>query len=297
MTVDRIDAVAVKAVKAMDSYQSLATDTAFAPVASQLKTRVNAFNLAYMITHPKFMLGAKDASRDNGFLMVFSLADAYARYIEFDQQVGEAGLKLQKLMQHYSRRLTQKSMAIETGDIESLLTDIKDKITQDELDLMPGVEAAIDILKKTHADFAQAQQKSDGYRENHPATASSMKQDLLNFINHKFLPYLSFRADTDGNDFKALYDEIAGSIKAANTQAKLRRKQITALNKAKKEAEKQGVTDGAGSSTSKPVKDEPSDPGQGKQPGTGGDVTPDQPDAEINPGSGSDSGDDSRPMV
>lgn len=272
LTIEHFHSVVVDAVAITDSHPDLLTHPKFQQVADETKTRVATYSEAYKRTKPESRLGTKDGERDNIFLLLFLLVDAYSRYTGELDNIGQQARRLRRTMLKYSRRLVRKGQQIESGDLKSFFDDLTREFTDQQLKLMPGVADAIAELKKANNAFLTVFQDSLVYKANLTPCATALTKELRSFFNDHFLPMVSTLALYEGGEFKVLNDELTVMIDQANKKAWLR---IKMQRKKRDEARK-------------------NKPADGEQPAQSSDdaVHTAGPDAEITPGSGTDSGSD-----
>lgn len=286
LTIEHFHSVVVDAVKITDSHKGLLTNTTYLPVVTELKTRVTVYSDTYKRLKPESELGKKDSERDNIFLLLLSMAKAYARYSGAKANIGAQGKRLLRMILNYTSRLVYKGQQIETGDLTSLLNDIKAGFDDTQFGLMPGVKDAVEELEKANDAFTSAFQNSIVYQANLTPCATALTKDLRDYINRIFLPIVASLALYADEEFKALDNELSTMIDRANKAAWARVKQ---MQKEREEAKKEQSGDAK--------------PSDGKTPDEGVQTT--DPDAEIKTPTGSGSGndpqdpdsDESRPMI
>lgn len=229
---------------------------------------------------PKSVLGELDGYRDDVFLLIFSLADIYVARSKEGSKVKEAAVKLQEILQKYSRKIVDKHHYAETALIDSFMDDCQAEMTDEARGLIPGLEDALTALDAAQSAFKQAQAARDHFLSHRPKTATELTPGYLDFYNNVFLQYAAIRAYTDKGEYLLYYEDLCQVVDHANAVEREHRKAVAKLNRAKKEAE-----------------DLSSDVDENQGSGVN-DVTP---DAEVLQDAGSEpdggASDESRPMV
>lgn len=239
LTVELFAGLMAHARQSTDLHAELALDPDFAPYFARFRAETEAYNYTYKYMCPKSRLTSKDRTRSDAFLLLFTLAETYAKYGRIDKPTARAGQKLHAIMLHYTRSAARHRQLAKTGYINSLLRDIADQITGEELALIFGAEELINHLKASQREYELEYDARLHEQVERPETATRMQPRLTEWINYDFLPALRYHALKAGGSFQALYDTLRGLIETANSIAREHRKRLAAKRKAAREEKRE----------------------------------------------------------
>lgn len=169
-------------------------------------------------------LEALDDVRDGYWADLFRALEGYSCLpIE---PLRSSGRALFQIIQKFGRAANKKSYAEESTDIEAVLLDLSAPAVAAQVHALAGIPELINLLRQAQNDFHQAQMDFNQahIREANRPSASTLKYQLINLINARFLPYLSAMQSVSPQTFDTFCSAIDGIITEMNGNV-LRRKE------------------------------------------------------------------------
>jgi len=155
-----------------------------------------------------------DAARDNAIMDAASLAKALKKLKNATKSAAAA--RVSAVFDKYTG-ITRLSNANESGQIASLLSDLKGAEVAAALEALPEVAEAIDDIKAAEEAFQDARHKSEAGIATSGLAASKVKKSLVSTINDKLTPYLSVVTLVKPAVYEDLANKISVSISKLNT--------------------------------------------------------------------------------
>jgi hypothetical protein len=174
-----------------------------------------------------------DKARDKEVSTINTILKGYAAMK--NAALSEPATALRSVLDRYLKaKITAKSFNEETGLILSLLGEFDTEENKKNVKALPGVEEALEDLKKAHEDFISYHDAKLAAQRDKAPSASSAKEPLLQAINERLVPVLNAALIEETKELLNFAAVVSTEISNVNASIANREK---AAKKAKTEAE------------------------------------------------------------
>lgn len=219
--VSEVDAAATRIYGAYKT-TNLNSNPHVASIFGQLESLNGQLNLAINRKLVNSELDHADAVRDNAMRAFYFLAKGLTFHPDADIQ--HASNKLFDVLDRYSLSIVTENFATESSLLNSLLGELLADDMQEAIALIPGAAHTYTQLKTAQENFENMRidyEKNVAKFDNN-SSATTIKKQVLNFVNNKLLTYIDAMTFVDPDNFNEFADTVEQIIQDNNVTIKRR---------------------------------------------------------------------------
>ncbi len=198
-------------------------------IRAELEKLMAGLKLQYHKQRYKSTLKQADAERDQCYRGLLYLNKGYIHHP--DKGLSAAAQQVQQVLDKYGFGLVKKNYATQSTLIDALLRQLMQADTAPMIAQLSGMSELLEQLDKAQRNFESAERQWHKARveESKTPSATVLKYDLIQLVNHKLVMYLRAMLHINPESYQVLYNRVARSIKQAN-DAVHRRKSSTTMS-------------------------------------------------------------------
>lgn len=202
-------------------------DDKLMPALTRLSTKTGLIFEAINRTRTKSKLKEHDAQRDKDYRSLYYSVKGGT--YNSDSTISVAAKAIYNIYDQFGLVVIGENYSQESAHIEALLLHLKTAEALAAIDQLPGISQAIANLTQSQAAFSEAYVNSESTKAQLGAcaTATELKREILDIINHQLVPYLQAMNGMGIDGYGEFSAQLSQIVNDTNTSIKKR------LNKSK----------------------------------------------------------------